>query len=136
MPIDTRRVQRIFRNLIENALDHAEGKPVDIAVRRNDRAVSIIVLDHGVGLKAGEEDLVFNRFWRADPSRVRHRGGTGLGLAIARENAALHGGKLDAIGEIKVGSCFRLTLPIDPDIPVTANDAALDLAVGGKADAA
>ena len=136
MPIDTRRVQRIFRNLIENALDHAEGKPVDIAVRRNDRAVSIIVSDHGVGLKAGEEDLVFNRFWRADPSRVRHRGGTGLGLAIARENAALHGGKLDAIGEIKVGSCFRLTLPIDPDVPVTANDAALDLAVGEKADAA
>ena len=135
MPIDTRRVKRIFRNLIENALDHAEGKPVDIAVRRNDRAVSIIVLDHGVGLKAGEEDLVFNRFWRADPSRVRHRGGTGLGLAIARENAALHGGKLDAIGEIKVGSCFRLTLPIDPDVPVTANDAALDLAVGEKADA-
>lgn len=135
MPIDTRRVQRIFRNLIENALDHAEGKPVDIAVRRNDRAVSIIVLDHGVGLKAGEEDLVFNRFWRADPSRVRHRGGTGLGLAIARENAALHGGKLDAIGEIKVGSCFRLTLPIDPDVPVTVNDAALDLAVGEKADA-
>lgn len=135
MPIDTRRVQRIFRNLIENALDHAEGKPVDIAVRRNDRAVSIIVLDHGVGLKAGEEDLVFNRFWRADPSRVSHRGGTGLGLAIARENAALHGGKLDAIGEIKVGSCFRLTLPIDPDVPVTANDAALDLAVGERADA-
>ena len=135
MPIDTRRVQRIFRNLIENALDHAEGKPVDIAVRRNDQAVSIIVLDHGVGLKAGEEDLVFNRFWRADPSRVRHRGGTGLGLAIARENAALHGGKLDAIGEIKVGSCFRLTLPIDPDVPVTGNDAALDLAVGEKADA-
>lgn len=136
MPIDTRRIQRIFRNLIENALDHAEGKPVDIAVRRNERAVSIIVLDHGVGLKAGEEDLVFNRFWRADPSRVRHRGGTGLGLAIARENAALHGGKLDAIGEIKVGSCFRLTLPIDPDVPVTADDAALDLAVGEEADAA
>lgn len=135
MPIDTRRTQRIFRNLIENALDHAEGKPLDIAVRRNDRAVSIIVLDHGVGLKEGEEDLVFNRFWRADPSRVRHRGGTGLGLAIARENAALHGGKLDAIGEIKVGSCFRLTLPIDPDVPVTGNDAALDLAVGEKADA-
>lgn len=135
MPIDTRRIQRIFRNLIENALDHAEGKPLDIAVRRNDRAVSIIVLDHGVGLKEGEEDLVFNRFWRADPSRVRHRGGTGLGLAIARENAALHGGKLDAIGEIEVGSCFRLTLPIDPDVPVTGNDAALDLAVGEKADA-
>ncbi|MEJ4112022.1 MtrAB system histidine kinase MtrB [Corynebacterium kroppenstedtii] len=135
MPIDTRRVQRIFRNLIENALDHAEGKPIDIAVRRNERAVSIIVLDHGVGLKSGEEDLVFNRFWRADPSRVRHRGGTGLGLAIARENAALHGGKLDATGKVKVGSCFRLTLPIDPDVPVTPSDAALELAVGDEADA-
>ena len=72
---------------------------------------AITVTDGGVGLKTGEEDLVFNRFWRADKSRKRHSGGTGLGLAIAREDAQLHGGTLDAIGEFGVGSQFRLVLP-------------------------
>jgi two-component system sensor histidine kinase MtrB len=54
---------------------------------------------------------VFNRFWRADPSRARTLGGTGLGLAIASEDARLHGGWLQAWGEPGAGSCFRLTLP-------------------------
>jgi two-component system sensor histidine kinase MtrB len=54
---------------------------------------------------------VFNRFWRADPSRVRRSGGTGLGLAIALEDAKLHGGRLDCWGSPGEGSCFRLTIP-------------------------
>ena len=80
----------------------------------SDDAVAVTVADHGVGLKPGQEDLVFNRFWRADPSRKRHSGGTGLGLAISHEDAALHGGFVDAIGEPGVGSMFRLVLPITP----------------------
>ena len=94
-----------------NAIDHSEGNPVTVRMRSNDEAVAITVTDGGVGLKTGEEDLVFNRFWRADKSRKRHSGGTGLGLAIAREDAQLHGGTLDAIGEFGVGSQFRLVLP-------------------------
>ncbi|AGF71756.1 two-component system sensor kinase protein [Corynebacterium halotolerans YIM 70093 = DSM 44683] len=111
---DSRRIERILRNLTNNAIDHSEGNPVDVVLAANDDAAAITVTDHGVGLKPGQEELVFNRFWRADASRVRHSGGTGLGLAIAREDALLHGGVLDATGNFGVGSQFRLTLPREP----------------------
>ena len=109
--IDSRRVERILRNLLANAVDHSESKPIDVRMVAAPSTVGIAIVDHGVGLKPGEEEMVFNRFWRSDPSRERRTGGTGLGLAIAQEDAKLHGGRLDAIGEIGVGSCFRLTLP-------------------------
>ncbi len=111
---DSRRIERIVRNLVANAIDHARGHPVQITMAASDKAVAIAVTDHGVGLKPGQEELVFNRFWRADPSRVRHSGGTGLGLAIAREDANLHGGTLDAAGNLGVGSMFRLVIPREP----------------------
>ncbi|MEJ7757139.1 MAG: ATP-binding protein [Nocardioidaceae bacterium] len=63
-------------------------------------------------MQPGESQLVFNRFWRADPARERTRGGTGLGLAISAEDAALHGGWLQAWGEPGKGAQFRLTLPL------------------------
>lgn len=108
---DTRRVERVLRNLLANAIDHSEGKPVILTMRADDEAVAITVRDYGVGLRPGEEKLVFNRFWRSDPSRVRRSGGTGLGLAISIEDARLHSGRLEAWGEPGSGSCFRLTLP-------------------------
>lgn len=111
---DSRRIERIIRNLLANAIDHARGRPVELRIGANEQAVAITVTDHGVGLRPGQEELVFNRFWRADPSRVRHSGGTGLGLAISREDAVLHGGTLDAAGTIDVGSVFRLVIPREP----------------------
>ncbi|PRQ10810.1 two-component sensor histidine kinase [Corynebacterium sp. 13CS0277] len=112
--IDSRRIERILRNLLANAIDHSESRPVEVLFAANEEAIAITVTDHGVGLKPGQEDLVFNRFWRADPSRVRHSGGTGLGLAISHEDAVLHGGVLDAAGTPGVGSVFRLTIPRTP----------------------
>ncbi|MQA61581.1 MAG: HAMP domain-containing protein [Actinophytocola sp.] len=109
--IDARRVERILRNLVANAVDHGEGLPVKVTLAMNEDAVAITVRDYGVGLRPGEAELVFNRFWRADPSRNRRTGGTGLGLAISQEDARLHGGELAAWGEPGHGSCFRLTLP-------------------------
>ncbi|MFD2419238.1 MtrAB system histidine kinase MtrB [Amycolatopsis pigmentata] len=109
--IDPRRVERILRNLLANAVDHSEGRPVRITLAANDHAVAVTVRDHGVGLRPGEADLVFNRFWRADPSRNRRTGGTGLGLAISHEDARLHGGQLQAWGQPGQGACFRLILP-------------------------
>lgn len=123
---DSRRIERVLRNLIANAIDHSEGNPVEVALGANEEAVSITVTDHGVGLKPGQEELVFNRFWRADASRVRHSGGTGLGLAIAREDVLLHGGELDAIGNYGVGSQFRLTLPREPGRRYTQPPLALE----------
>jgi len=109
--IDTRRVDRILRNLIYNAIDHADGKPVELELAADEEVLAITVTDHGVGLRPGEAGLVFNRFWRADPSRQRQTGGTGLGLAISLEDARLHGGWLQASGAPGEGARFRLTLP-------------------------
>jgi two-component system sensor histidine kinase MtrB len=109
--VDARRVERILRNLLGNALDHSEGQPIEIRLGEDENAVAISVRDRGVGLRPGEAGLVFNRFWRADPSRSRLTGGTGLGLAISLEDARLHGGWLQAWGERGKGAVFRLTLP-------------------------
>ncbi|MEO3798807.1 MtrAB system histidine kinase MtrB [Nonomuraea sp. B1E8] len=109
--IDNRRVERILRNLLFNAIEHGEGRDVVVTVGADRDAVAIAVRDHGIGLKNGEDTLVFDRFWRADPSRARTIGGTGLGLAISREDATLHGGWLQAWGQPGEGSQFRLTLP-------------------------
>ena len=109
--VDRRRVERILRNLLVNAVEHGEGKDVVVTVAGDSDAVAVAVRDHGVGLGPGEEQLVFERFWRADPARARTTGGTGLGLAIALEDARLHGGWLQAWGERGRGSAFRLTVP-------------------------
>ncbi|MEU7137546.1 MtrAB system histidine kinase MtrB [Streptomyces sp. NPDC046261] len=108
---DARRVERILRNLVVNAVEHGEGRDVIVRLATAGGAVAVAVRDYGVGLKPGEATRVFNRFWRADPARARTTGGTGLGLSIAVEDARLHGGWLQAWGEPGGGSQFRLTLP-------------------------
>ncbi|MDN6620143.1 MAG: HAMP domain-containing histidine kinase, partial [Corynebacterium variabile] len=125
--VDSRRVERVLRNLLANAIDHSEGRPVDVTMRTGDGSLAVTVVDHGVGLTPGEADLVFNRFWRADPSRERRTGGTGLGLAIAKEDALLHGGRLEATGEPGVGACFRLTLPLEPGEEVRSSPLPLEV---------
>ncbi|WP_346016355.1 MtrAB system histidine kinase MtrB [Cellulomonas endometrii] len=109
--VDPRRVERILRNLLVNAVEHADGTDVEVTVAADDRAVAITVRDHGVGMTRDEAAHVFDRFWRADPARARTTGGTGLGLAISLEDAHLHGGWLEAWGRPRQGACFRLTLP-------------------------
>ena len=108
---DVRRIERIVRNLVVNAIEHGEGGDVVITVGSTDEAAALAVRDHGVGLRPGEATMVFNRFWRADPARARTTGSTGLGLAISLEDARLHGGWLQAWGERGNGAQFRLTLP-------------------------
>ncbi len=109
--VDPRRVERILRNLLVNAVEHGDGKDVLVTVAGDSGAVAVAVRDYGVGLRPGEEHQVFDRFWRADPARARSTGGTGLGLSIALEDARLHGGWLEAWGECGRGALFRLTLP-------------------------
>ena len=109
--VDRRRVERILRNILVNAVEHGEGKDVVVTTAIDSGAVAVSVRDYGVGLRPGEEQKVFDRFWRADPARARSTGGTGLGLAISLEDARLHGGWLQAWGERGKGSVFRLTLP-------------------------
>ena len=126
---DPRRIDRVMRNLIANAIEHGERREITIRVAAAADSVAIGVRDYGVGLKPGESSLVFSRFWRADPARARTIGGTGLGLSISLEDALLHGGWLEAWGAPGAGAHFRLTLPcvagaalVDSPIPLEPND--------------
>jgi two-component system sensor histidine kinase MtrB len=123
---DARRVERVLRNLVVNAVEHGEGRDVVVKLAAAGGAVAIAVRDHGVGLKPGEATRVFSRFWRADPARARTTGGTGLGLSIALEDARLHGGWLQAWGEPGGGSQFRLTLPRTADEPLRGSPIPLE----------
>jgi two-component system sensor histidine kinase MtrB len=120
--LDSRRVRRILHNFLANAVDHGEGGPIEMWVDSTSTAVSFAVRDHGVGMSPADADRVFDRFWRADPSRQRQSGGTGLGLAIALGYAKLHGGVIDVWSEPGRGACFRLTIPlgdaVDPVSPL------------------
>jgi two-component system, OmpR family, sensor histidine kinase MtrB len=119
--VDRVRVERILRNLLVNAVEHGEGRDAVVTVAGDSAAVAVAVRDYGIGLAAGEERMVFERFWRADPARARTTGGTGLGLAIALEDARIHGGWLEAWGEAGRGSVFRLTLPRMPGTPLAGS---------------
>jgi two-component system, OmpR family, sensor histidine kinase MtrB len=130
--IDPRRVERILVNLVVNAIEHGEGRPVTIRIASSAEAVAVAVEDRGVGLRDGEAELVFNRFWRADPARARTSGGTGLGLAIALEDARLHGGWLQAWGRPGQGSVFRLTLPREVGRLITSSP--LELGLGSASE--
>ncbi|GGW66464.1 MtrAB system histidine kinase MtrB [Streptomyces xantholiticus] len=123
---DARRVERVLRNLVVNAVEHGDGKDVVVRMAVAGGAVAVAVRDYGVGLKPGEATRVFSRFWRADPARARTTGGTGLGLSIAVEDARLHGGWLQAWGEPGGGSQFRLTLPRTADEPLRGSPIPLE----------
>jgi two-component system sensor histidine kinase MtrB len=110
--LDHVRIERVVRNLLVNAIEHGEGRAIDLHLAADERCAALTVRDTGVGLRPGEDQMVFTRFWRADPSRARSTGGTGLGLAIAREDAMAHGGTLEAWGAPGEGAVFRLTLPV------------------------
>ncbi len=116
--VDPRRIERVMRNLISNAIDHSEGNSIDITVRQSEREVAVGVRDYGIGFTERESERLFDRFWRADPSRSRLRGGTGLGLSIALDDARLHQGTLKAWGAPGKGANFVLTVPIAPGIPI------------------
>ena len=109
--MDARRVRRIVRNLLGNAIEHGEGRPIVVTVDSDQNAVALGVRDYGMGMRPGEAEHVFDRFWRADPSRTRTIGGSGLGLSIALGDARLHGGRLEVWSELGRGSHFVLTLP-------------------------
>ncbi|MET3919665.1 two-component system sensor histidine kinase MtrB [Arthrobacter sp. UYEF20] len=123
---DDRRIDRILRNLILNALEHGEGRPVNVSVAANGTAVAVAVRDHGIGMSAAEAARVFDRFWRADPARARTTGGSGLGLSIAAEDTKLHNGWLQAWGKKGNGANFRLTLPLRQGATITRSPLQLE----------
>jgi two-component system sensor histidine kinase MtrB len=115
---DSRRLDRILGNLLDNARDHAPGAPVELSLTRTLEGAVIVVADRGPGVAPDALPHLFDRFYKADPSR---RGGSsGLGLAIAREHAALVGGTLSARRRQGGGMVFSLTLPVTGSLPAGA----------------
>ena len=107
---DPRRLERIIGNLLDNAREHAPGSPVDVSLLTTDEDLTVAVEDRGPGVEADRLDRIFERFYKADPSR--HGGSSGLGLAIAAEHAALLGGELRASNRSGGGLRIELRLPV------------------------
>ncbi|MBK1986279.1 sensor histidine kinase [Sphaerospermopsis aphanizomenoides BCCUSP55] len=107
------QIQRLFVNLLENALQYTPGGGlVKVKIMKSDNFVMIEVADTGIGIASEHLPLVFNRFWRADKARSRRHGGSGLGLAIAQAITHAHGGEISVKSQLGVGSCFRVKLPV------------------------
>jgi two-component system, OmpR family, sensor kinase len=131
---DPNALRQVLANLLGNALIHtAAGTPIELAVSPEGRDVVIDVRDHGPGLAPGAENLLFDRFWRADGGRARGRGGSGLGLAIVREIVASHTGTVSAANHPAGGAIFTVRLPAAPPAPPVDGRPPAASAVGAPA---
>ncbi len=110
---DADRVAQILLNLLGNAVRYTpEGGCITVRSELNNDNVQVIVEDTGIGISAEHLPFIFERFYRADPSRARTSGGSGIGLTIARHLAWAMGGDISAASAgIGKGSTFTLTLP-------------------------
>ncbi len=109
---DARRVDQIFRNLIENAVKYSEGGTITVRGDVVEGWAQFSVSDSGIGIPAQDIERVFDRFYRVDDAAVRRAGGTGLGLSICQGMIQMHGGRIWVESTIGEGSTFRFTLPI------------------------
>lgn len=111
VPADPRRLDRVFSNLVKNAVEHTSEGSVRVSAARHGDKVIVKVEDEGEGIPPEDLPHIFERFYRADAHRARTLGGTGLGLAIALENVHLHGGSIEVDSEVGKGSVFTVVLP-------------------------
>jgi two-component system OmpR family sensor kinase len=112
---DRNRLRQVVDNLLSNVRTHTPAQtPVHVIVAPETGFVDISVADEGPGISQADQERVFERFWRADPGRVRSRGGTGLGLAIVASLVQAHGGSVAVASEEGRGTTFTVRLPTAP----------------------
>jgi two-component system sensor histidine kinase KdpD len=120
IPMDDVLIEQVLINLLDNAIKHAPaGSPIEISAAMGEGGVTVEVADRGAGLRPGEEEQVFEKFYRGDPGTTR---GAGLGLAICRGIVEAHGGRIGAANRPEGGAVFRFTLPITGMPPTLAHD--------------
>lgn len=113
---DAAQLNRVFSNLIENALRYTPDKGnVKIQTHNSNHQVRVSVQDTGIGIAPEHLERVFDRFWQAEQSRAHKAGGSGLGLAIAQAIVQQHGGSITITSELGKGSCFTVQLPAKTD---------------------
>ena len=110
---DRDRTEQILVNLLGNAVRYTEKGAIIVEATKANRQVWISVKDTGIGIAEQDLPFLFERFWRADPSRASHSGGTGIGLAIARRLVELQGGQIEVESKLGRGSTFRFCLPVN-----------------------
>ena len=118
---DSAQLRQVVSNLVRNALVHTPaGTPVDLAVSEDTNEAVLEVRDYGKGLPGDDSDMLFERFWRADPGRGRGPAGAGLGLSIVRAVVEAHGGHVAAVNAPGRGAVFTVRLPLSPHTPSLA----------------
>jgi CheY-like chemotaxis protein/signal transduction histidine kinase len=112
MVTDRQRLEQILKNLLSNALKFTSSGQITLSIQpAANGAVAFAVQDTGIGIRAEDQQGIFNAFQQADGTTSRKYGGTGLGLSISRDLAQLLGGNISLVSEPGKGSCFTLTLP-------------------------
>jgi two-component system, OmpR family, sensor kinase len=110
---DELRLRQVVANVVGNALVHTPpGTPVELTASEDGGDALVEVTDHGPGMSDQVAARAFERFYRADPARSRHRGGSGLGLAIVHATVAGHGGTTDLSSAPGEGTTVRIRLPL------------------------
>jgi two-component system OmpR family sensor kinase len=114
---DRETLRRAVRNLVDNAVQHtSDAGRIDVTARSDAQTAVLEVRDTGGGIPPEDVPHVFERFYRADPSRARTSGGSGLGLAIVRSVVEWHGGSVELASEVGRGTTVTIRLPIAPDV--------------------
>ena len=110
---DDQRLRQVVSNLLQNAIRYTDpGAAITVSATKTDQKVALSVRDEGAGIDPEYLPRLFERFYRADPSRTRGSGGSGLGLAIVASITEAHGGSVDAVSVPGEGSTFTVTLPL------------------------
>lgn len=113
---DPLQIGLMIRNLLENAIRYTpEGGRISVSIRNDGKRAHLTVADEGMGIPQEAQPRIFERFYRVDKARSRHRGGTGLGLAIVKHVAELHNGSVEVESELGSGSRFTVILPVETE---------------------
>lgn len=110
---DAELLTMAIKNLIENAIIYSEANSqVGVGLKVDGDFADVTIIDNGIGIPVDQQERIFERFYRVDPSRSRDTGGTGLGLSIVKHAANNHGGEVSVFSKVGLGSTFTLRLPL------------------------